>query len=52
MTRVTVWNEFRHERQEERILKVYPQGIHGQLASLQEAGLTLRQLRWMNRSMD
>lgn len=40
MTRVTVWNEFRHERQEERILKVYPQGIHGQLTSfLQEAGL-------------
>jgi trehalose utilization protein len=25
---VTIWNEFRHERQEERIAKVYPKGIH------------------------
>jgi trehalose utilization protein len=27
--RVTVWNEFRHEKQEERIRNVYPHGIHG-----------------------
>jgi trehalose utilization protein len=40
VTRVTVWNEFRHEQQEERIRQVYPEGIHVQLASfLKEAGL-------------
>ncbi|MED4600917.1 ThuA domain-containing protein [Paenibacillus validus] len=26
--RVTVWNEFRHEKESERIRSVYPQGIH------------------------
>jgi len=26
--RVTIWNEYRHEKQEERIRKVYPEGIH------------------------
>jgi trehalose utilization protein len=29
---VTVWNEFRHEQQEERIAKIYPQGIHAVIA--------------------
>jgi trehalose utilization protein len=29
---VTVWNEFRQEREEERIAKVYPEGIHAQIA--------------------
>jgi trehalose utilization protein len=29
---VLVWNEYRQEREEERIAKVYPEGIHGQLA--------------------
>lgn len=28
MIKVTVWNEYVHERQEEEIRKVYPQGIH------------------------
>jgi trehalose utilization protein len=32
--RVLVWNEYRQEREEERIAKVYPEGIHGQLAKL------------------
>ena len=27
--RVTVWNEFRHEKEVESIAKIYPQGIHG-----------------------
>ena len=31
--RVTVWNEFRHERSEERIRAVYPQGIHSAIAA-------------------
>jgi trehalose utilization protein len=30
--RVTVWNEFRHERENEEIGKVYPKGIHGAIA--------------------
>lgn len=28
MLRVTVWNEYKHEREYEEIAKVYPQGIH------------------------
>ena len=32
----TVWNEYRHERDEERFRAVYPDGIHGAIA----AGLT------------
>ncbi len=30
--RVTVWNEFRHEKQDEHIRQVYPEGIHGAIA--------------------
>jgi hypothetical protein len=30
--RVTIWNEFRHEREEERYRAVYPNGIHGAIA--------------------
>ena len=26
MIRVTVWNEYEHERNEERVAKVYPKG--------------------------
>ncbi|MFT4038653.1 MAG: ThuA domain-containing protein, partial [Thermomicrobiales bacterium] len=33
-TRVVVWNEYRQEREEERIAKVYPEGIHAQLATI------------------
>ena len=32
MIRVLVWNEFLHEKLEERIAKVYPRGIHGAIA--------------------
>jgi trehalose utilization protein len=31
--RVTVWNEYRHEKQHENIAAIYPNGIHGALAS-------------------
>lgn len=31
--RVTVWNEFRHEQEDERYAKVYPDGIHGAIAA-------------------
>ena len=42
--RVTVWNEYRHEREEERFARVYPDGIHGAIgAGLREHdGLTVR----------
>ncbi|HEY66122.1 MAG TPA: trehalose utilization protein ThuA [Caldilineae bacterium] len=30
--RVTVWNEYRHERQSEEIARIYPEGIHGAIA--------------------
>lgn len=33
MIRVTVWNEFRHEVNDEYIKKVYPNGIHAQIAA-------------------
>jgi trehalose utilization protein len=31
--RVTIWNEYRHEREEERFRQVYPEGIHGAIAA-------------------
>lgn len=38
--RVTVWNEYRHERNDEEAAKVYPDGIHGALATtLRQGGL-------------
>jgi trehalose utilization protein len=30
--RVTVWNEFRHEKKDESVANVYPDGIHGAIA--------------------
>ena len=33
MIKVTVWNEYFHERTEEHIRAVYPDGIHGLIAS-------------------
>lgn len=32
MIRVTIWNEYKHERENEEIHKQYPEGIHGCLA--------------------
>lgn len=31
--RVTVWNEFRHEKRSPKIAAIYPDGIHGAIAS-------------------
>src|SRR5579883_2213658 len=31
--RVTVWNEFRHERRDPEIAQIYPAGIHATLAA-------------------
>ena len=37
--RVTVWNEFRHEKTDERVQAIYPEGIHTAIAGfLQGAG--------------
>jgi len=33
MINVTIWNEFRHEKEDEDVKEVYPDGIHNQLAS-------------------
>lgn len=33
MINVTVWNEFRHEKTDETVQKMYPEGIHGQIAA-------------------
>jgi len=32
-TRVTVWNEYRHEKKNEQIAKIYPHGMHGAIAA-------------------
>ncbi len=42
--RVTVWNEFRHERKSEKIAKLYPKGMHGAIADYlnQQPGITAR----------
>jgi trehalose utilization protein len=41
--RVTIWNEFIHERRNEAIGKLYPQGIHGAIASyLKNQGLDVQ----------
>lgn len=40
---VTVWNEYRHERQSDRVARIYPHGIHATLAAaLGERGLNVR----------
>ncbi len=41
--RITVWNEFRHEKISEECAAVYPKGIHGAIADfLTEAGFDVR----------
>ena len=41
--RVTVWNEFRHEKRSEHIGRIYPEGIHGAIANhLRSQGLEAR----------
>lgn len=44
MIRVTVWNEFKHEREYEAIQKIYPEGIHGCIAAFlgEEADMKIR----------
>lgn len=43
MVSVTVWNEYRHEREEDAVAEVYPDGIHAAVAdALDEAGHEVR----------
>jgi trehalose utilization protein len=43
MTRVTIWNEYRQERESAEIAAVYPGGIHSAIADgLREAGFDVR----------
>ena len=43
LPRVTIWNEYRHEKSEPEVSKIYPEGIHGSLAGyLREEGFTIR----------
>jgi trehalose utilization protein len=43
MTRVTVWNEYRNERESAEVAAVYPDGIHGAIADgLRDAGFDVR----------
>lgn len=43
MTRVAVWNEYRHERTDAAVRAVYPDGIHGAVAAgLRDAGFDVR----------
>lgn len=43
MTRVTVWNENRHEKKNPAVASLYPQGIHGAIAgALRDARLEVR----------
>lgn len=37
MIRVTVWNEFRHEKTDERVAAIYPDGIHKTIAAFLDA---------------
>jgi trehalose utilization protein len=41
--RVTVWNEYRHERSDQQVAAIYPNGIHSTIATvLETAGLKVR----------
>lgn len=41
--RVTVWNEFRHEKEDPKVAQVYPEGIHQAIAAfMQQQGFTTR----------
>ncbi len=42
--RVTVWNEYRHERNDQRVATIYPEGIHATIASAlaKNSGLKVR----------
>ena len=43
MIRVTVWNEYRHEKESDQVRAVYPEGIHSAIArGIKAADLEIR----------
>ena len=42
MIQVTIWNEFRHEKEDEEVRAIYPDGIHMQLASFLKEDYVVR----------
>ena len=42
MINVTVWNEYRHEKTDEKVQEVYPKGIHEQLKSFLQEDFTVK----------
>ncbi|SFR68109.1 ThuA domain-containing protein [Anaeromicropila populeti] len=56
MIRVTIWNEFIHERENEKIKEIYPQGIHGCIKSFLERNedmeITCRTLDMPNQGLE
>jgi len=43
LPRVTIWNEFRHEKKDAEVARIYPQGIHEAIAGhLRSQGLAVR----------
>lgn len=43
MIKVTIWNEYYHERESEEIAAIYPKGIHGTIAEfLEKEGIQVR----------
>jgi trehalose utilization protein len=41
--RVTIWNEYRHEKKSPQIARIYPEGIHSAIAAhLRAQGMTVR----------
>lgn len=42
MVNVTVWNEYRHEKTDQKVQEMYPEGIHGQLKSFLDEEFTVR----------
>ena len=40
--RVTIWNEYRHEKSHEEVRKIYPNGLHAPIADhLRSEGMTV-----------
>lgn len=39
MIRVTVWNEYRHEQQQDEVRAIYPSGLHGSIAEALREGV-------------
>ena len=50
---VTVWNEFRHEKHDEGIKKIYPDGIHNAIKNYSTKSTVCRPHRYLtNRNTD